>query len=104
MAAPDTIGRQQTEPWSLLEMIETGASLRIVEDLRAHFGCPMPTGAWKVQANRAAVLPILPSGTNGRAGALIVGLNPYRLFDDSYRGFLELAANQISAALANAEA
>ncbi len=104
VAAPDTIGRQQMEPWSLLEMIETGASLRIVEDLRAHFGCPMPTGAWKVQANRAAVLPILPSGTNGRAGALIVGLNPYRLFDDSYRGFLELAANQISAALANAEA
>ena len=35
---------------------------------------------------------------------LIVGLNPFRLFDDAYRGFLELVAGQIAAAIANAEA
>ena len=35
---------------------------------------------------------------------MIAGLNPYRLFDGHYRGFLELAAGQISAAIANAQA
>ena len=34
----------------------------------------------------------------------MVGLNPCRLFDDSYRGFLDLVAGQIGAAIANAHA
>src|SRR5262249_24489084 len=32
------------------------------------------------------------------------GLNPFRLFDDGYRGFLELAATQIAASISNAQA
>ena len=35
---------------------------------------------------------------------LVVGLNPYRPFDDGYRGFLELVAGQIAAGIANAQA
>ena len=35
---------------------------------------------------------------------LVVGLNPFRLFDDDYRGFLELVAGQIAASIANAQA
>jgi GAF domain-containing protein len=49
-------------------------------------------------------MPILATGQTGRAGVLIVGLNPFRLFDDNYRGFLNLVAGQIAAAIANAEA
>src|SRR6201999_3351390 len=45
-----------------------------------------------------------PSGETGRAGILIVGLNPYRLFDEAYRGFLGLVAGQIAAVTANADA
>ncbi len=52
----------------------------------------------------AALIPILPTGDTGRAGVLVVGLNPFRLFDDNYRGFLSLAAGQIAAAIANAQA
>ena len=35
----------------------------------------------------AAIVPILPAGETGRAGALIVGLNPFRLFDDALPRF-----------------
>ncbi len=37
-------------------------------------------------------------------GYFIAGTNPYRLLDTQYRGFLELVAGQIAAALANARA
>ena len=46
----------------------------------------------------------MPSGETGRAGFLIAGLNPFRLFDDNYSGFMKLVAGQIAAAIANAEA
>ena len=49
-------------------------------------------------------LPIMPSGETGRSGFLIAGLNPFRLFDDNYAGFIKLVAGQIAAAIANAEA
>ena len=55
-----------------------------------------------VRRSKAVILPISPTAETGRAGILIVGLNPFRLFDESYRGFLGLAAGQIAAALANA--
>ena len=46
----------------------------------------------------------MPSGETGREGFLIAGLNPFRLFDDKYSGFMKLVAGQIAAAIANAEA
>jgi PAS domain S-box-containing protein len=47
----------------------------------------------------------IPSSTaGGRAGRLIVGINPRRPFDDQYRNFLELVADQFGTALANARA
>ena len=45
-----------------------------------------------------------PRGETGRAGVLVVGLNPFRLFDDDYRSFLTLVAGQIAASIANAQA
>src|SRR5581483_662510 len=52
----------------------------------------------------AVILPIQPTGETGRSGVLIVGLNPFRLFDEDYRSFLGLVAGQIAAAIANAQA
>ena len=65
---------------------------------------PLPTGAWDRPPHQAVVLPIAPSGATGRSGVLVAGLNPYRLFDDGYQGFLSLTAGQIAAAIANAQA
>jgi PAS domain S-box-containing protein len=48
-------------------------------------------------------LPI-GSGTGGRPGRLVVGLNPRRPFDGQYRSFLDLVADRLSTTLANARA
>jgi signal transduction histidine kinase len=87
--------------WPFAEVIRTHEPV-LVSDLSA-LGS-LPVGAWDRPPQQAAVLPIAPSGQTGRAGVLIAGLNPYRLFDDGYRGFLELVAGQIAAAIANAQA
>src|SRR5579883_952973 len=55
-------------------------------------------------ATLAVALPIARSGQQGLAGMLIVGLNPFRLFDESYQGFLQLVAGQLAASLASARA
>ena len=49
-------------------------------------------------------MPLAASSDIGCQGVLIVGLNPFRLYDDKYRSFLKLVAGQITAAIANAEA
>ncbi len=64
----------------------------------------LPNGAWDRPPHQAVALPIAPSGRTGRAGVLVAGLNPYRLFDDGYQGFLGLVSGQIAAAIANAHA
>jgi PAS domain S-box-containing protein len=63
-----------------------------------------PSGAWPQPPARMALLPIAQAGHHGRTGVLAVGLNPYRLFDEAYRGFLGLVAGQIAGNIANAQA
>jgi PAS domain S-box-containing protein len=63
----------------------------------------VPAGAWPRPPSQAAVLPIALGGA-GRGGALVVGLNPFRQFDDNYRSFLKLAAAQVGSAITNAQA
>jgi signal transduction histidine kinase/FixJ family two-component response regulator len=75
-----------------------------VVELARHFGAEFPSGPWAKAPRYAAVLPLSATGDVGCQGVLIVGLNPFRIFDDKYRSFLRLAAGQITAAIANAEA
>ncbi len=46
----------------------------------------------------------LPSSSGGRAGELVVGLNARRPFDEGYRSFLDLVADQVAIAITNARA
>lgn len=64
----------------------------------------LPMGAWKRAPHQMVVLPIASSGQTGKAGVLVAGLNPFRLFDEGYQGFLNLVAGQIAASIANAQA
>jgi PAS domain S-box-containing protein len=75
--------------------------LPIVSDLSAHGQLHLPWGPWPRAPDTVVLLPI---GETSRAGALIVGLNPFRLYDAAYESFLQLVAGQIAAALANAQA
>jgi len=69
--------------WPFAEVLRTHSPM-LVANLDA-LG-PLPNGAWDGPPHQAAVFPIAPSGKTGRAGVLVAGLNPYRLFDDGYQG------------------
>ena len=102
-AAPARIRPGQRGGWPVKEVLADHLP-RLVDGLEAAFRASFPSGAWDRSGTAAAVLSIAPSGETGRGGVLIVGLNPYRLFDEDYRGFLGLVAGQIAAAIANADA
>jgi PAS domain S-box-containing protein len=64
----------------------------------------LPRGAWPRPPAHAALVPIMGSARNAPIGVFVAGLNRYRRFDEDYRGFLDLIAGQIGAAIAAAEA
>lgn len=100
-AAPAAVPLDGDSIWPFAEVLHTHTPA-LVSNLEAL--APLPTGAWDRAPHQAVVLPIAPSGKTGRSGVFVVGLNPFRLFDDWYQGFLTLAAGQIAAAIANAHA
>ncbi|HTK01413.1 MAG TPA: GAF domain-containing sensor histidine kinase, partial [Bordetella sp.] len=102
-AAPASMQAGRDAPWPIHEVLRRQGAA-IVDDLQERFGASLPSGPWRHAPSRAAMLPISPTADTSRAGVLIVGLNPYRLVDDGYRGFLNLVAGQISAAIAYAYA
>ena len=64
----------------------------------------MPRGEWNDEPGSAILLPIAQRGQPRPSGVFVAGLNPYRKFDDEYRGFVSLLSDQIGSALANAVA
>jgi signal transduction histidine kinase len=88
--------------WPLAQAASDNA-LAVVEDLSSRFE-QLPTGVWDRAPDRAAVVPLGEQGQTGVAGFLIVGLNPYLVFDEDYRGFIRLLGGQIAAGIANARA
>lgn len=101
IAAANEVPLDGPSVWPFADVLRTHTGT-LVTDLDA-LGI-LPSGAWDLPPQQAVVLPIAPSGKTGRSGILVAGLNPYRLFDDDYQGFLGLVAGQIAAAIANAQA
>src|SRR5262245_15453685 len=89
--------------WPIAEVL-LDQQPRLIADLTEQVGAELPGGAWDQAPAQAVALPIATSGETARAGVLIVGLIHFRIFDEGYRGFLGLAAGQIAAAIANAQA
>lgn len=87
-------------PWPLTAAL-AGEQIILVEDVQ-HL--ELPPGIWRKPPGRVALVPLPAAGQTGRSGVLVVGLNPFRPFDDEYRNFLTLVAGQIAAALAAAQA
>ncbi|WP_138506502.1 ATP-binding protein [Nostoc sp. PA-18-2419] len=102
IAAPQTVALNSDTVWPFAEVITTHQT-RLVEIFEADFGS-LPSGVWQRSPHQAVAVPIPPSGQSGKAAILIAGLNPFRVFDDNYRGFIELIAAQIAASIANAQA
>jgi signal transduction histidine kinase/DNA-binding response OmpR family regulator len=114
-AAPATVALDGPTPWPFGTVVrrheihvvaaraeEVGATQPTAATQPA--AATLPTGAWSEPVSQVALLPVLPGGETGKRGVLVVGLNPYRLFDGNYRDFLALVAGQLAAAVANADA
>jgi PAS domain S-box-containing protein len=101
-AAPQHLGADGSAIWPF-ERIMGGQRSSVVDNLSERFE-NLPLGIWSKRPAAAVMLPIASTGETGRNGVLIVGLSPYRLFDDQYESFLGLVAGQIAASVANAEA
>ncbi|WP_206957476.1 response regulator [Trinickia acidisoli] len=102
-AAPSSISFDAAGLWPVHEALRSHCPV-VVSDLRARVTSQLPMGPWDEPPKQGVVVPIVLSGDAGRAGALVVGLNPFRLFDENYRSFLGLVAGQISAAVTHAQA
>ena len=103
-AAPQSIALDDASTWPLAAALRESAPQaprRYRAALRDGLPARAPGTAAPVQA---ALIPIPARGETARAGVLVAGLNPFRLFDDDYRRFLALAAGEIGAGIANAQA
>lgn len=101
--APEHIGGGSRSPWPIRELV-AAQELQTVAISALSIGTQLSGSAWNQTPTTAAVLPIRMPGQSERCGALVVGLNPFRLFDDNYRSFLTMIGGQVSAALGNADA
>ncbi|MEH2023319.1 ATP-binding protein [Nostoc sp.] len=102
VAVPETVALDADGVWPFAEVIKTHRA-KLISDLEVSFSS-LPCGVWQRSPHQAIAIPIAPSGQTGKAGILIAGLNPFRLFDDNYKGFIDLVAAQIAASIANAQA
>ncbi len=102
-AAINSLSLDEPGPWPLADVLASHRAC-VVPTLETTFQATFPSGAWQQSPDNAVVLPITTSGETGRSGFLIAGLNPFRLFDQNYSGFLNLVGGQIAAAVANAGA
>lgn len=62
----------------------------------------LPRGAWDISPHHFIHVPIKSASKKFPLAILSIGLNPYRKFDDVYKNFIQLTADQISLGVNNA--
>ena len=96
--APARLALGSREPWPLL--LDT--PLEVVEGIDARF--TLPAGIFPEPCKRAVVLSIGRPGLPHPYGFVVLGTNPRRALDESYRTFFTLAAEHIATSITNARA
>ncbi|MBV8398625.1 MAG: response regulator [Acetobacteraceae bacterium] len=89
-------------PWPLGEASQTRHVVE-VSDVPDRIGI-LPAGLWRDPVERALVLPLAAASQDAPAGFLVVGVNPRRVLDAGYRGFLDLVAEHVATRMADARA
>ncbi|WP_256107608.1 SpoIIE family protein phosphatase [Streptomyces sp. ODS05-4] len=97
-AAPAVLDAAGGGVWPVREPAEDGS---VVVELTGAPFTGLPCGEWPEPPVRALVTPLLQQGS-APYGFLVAGLNRYRPLDDTYRGFLELAAGHLATGVASA--
>ncbi len=90
----------ETTSWPLAEAERLGHSLELADPAQRFGG--LPGGRWPEPAQKAIVAPLRRAGQNRPYGFLVAGLSPRLEVDHRYRGFIDLAVDQIAGAIANA--
>jgi PAS domain S-box-containing protein len=106
IVVPETVGLLATEKpalWPLARLHQT-ATAELVPDLRDRFGDALRMEAGRMTPDGAMAMPIATPGQLRPAGFLIAGLNPRRVWDADYRGFLDLAVGHVASGIADARA
>ncbi|MGA8086023.1 MAG: ATP-binding protein [Terracidiphilus sp.] len=102
-AAPREIDAESfSSPWPVDVLFSANHPMTI--DRLGDLFPDLPTGLWNKPPNQARLVPMFRRGQEKPTGVFIAALNPFRQFDASYEGFLDLAAGQIAASITNAEA
>jgi PAS domain S-box-containing protein len=103
-AAPPSarIDADEGSVWPFRAVLESAQSV-VIDDISSCFR-DLPKGEWNDPPSRAILLPMAQQGQSRPAGIFVAGLNPYRQFNEDYRGFVSVLANQIAGAIANAVA
>ena len=94
---PDIAGCRPDSVWPLAEVLASGTSQEVGR-------IPGTATAWRTERGpqRAFAVPFPQTGRTGVAGVLVIGLDPLRSLDASYRDFLELLGAEFGAAIADA--
>src|SRR5581483_8400638 len=101
-AAPERLEAGHS-PWPFEALLGNTPAI-VVDDLQSLFG-EMPSGAWDKPPQEALLVPIAQQAHDrSAAGFMIVGLNPYRVGDQTLKDFIGLLAGQVAAALATVKA
>ena len=106
-ASPATCSLQDDSFWqddSLwpLAAAMRGGSTQAVTELTSRLAGDAPPGPWSDPPNAAVVAPIRSNKAGFLAGFLVAGVSARLKLDQSYLDFLDLAASQIAASIANA--
>ena len=102
-AAPSVLDVDRYAVWPVADVL-ADQQPRVIEGTIERFSLPVGLGAWQRASDYAAMVAIPARRESERDGVLVVGLNPYRLFNENYQEFLSLVAGQIADALASASA
>jgi signal transduction histidine kinase len=100
LGAPEVVPLDGRDPFWPLDVAAAGPALvsvprEAVANLRLDH--------WQQPPNQALIAPIVSAQGGSPLGFLVAGLNPHRAANADYRGFVELLAGQVSAAIVRAD-
>jgi signal transduction histidine kinase/ActR/RegA family two-component response regulator len=101
-SAPSVVRLNDGSGWPLFQV----ASTREATQLRGlgEIFDSVPEGPWPEPPSAAMLLPIVDRGLERSVGVLVLGISSRRPFDEDYREWFELVAQQVGVSIANARA
>lgn len=97
-ASPEHIEPGDSSAWPLAATLTSNDTVTLT-DLAMRFGT-LPAGDWPMAPRCALLVPLTPPGCDQPGAVLVVGVSARRALDAEYRGFVELVAGHVTAAIA----